>query len=148
MAASSERSDPGVHVAAADLLSRAAYALDEREDAMLSACFSHDAVFSLRVAGGELVGPFTGREAIMGLMRSAWESQTDQRRHLVSNIFYPGDATPTVSGAIVVISYLTLIATEAGDSRLLSAGVYRDELTAGDAGWQISRRHLDLDKAY
>lgn len=141
--------DASDRAAIAELLARAAYALDEREDAMLSACFSEDACFSLRIAGGELVGPFEGREAIMGLMRGAWESQTDKRRHVVSNVFYAEGGEPAQrAGAVVVRSYLTLLATENGESHLLSAGVYRDEVLAGADGWQLVRRHLDLDKAY
>ena len=45
-------------LAIAELMSRAAYGLDMRELEMLSSCFAQDAVFTMRIAGGDLVGPF------------------------------------------------------------------------------------------
>ena len=53
--------------AIAELMSRAAYGLDMRELEMLSSCFAQDAVFTMRIAGGDLVGPFEGRAGIMEL---------------------------------------------------------------------------------
>ena len=148
MATATPAPDVAARAAIEDLLSRAAFALDEREDAMLSACFAEDAVFSLRIAGGDLIGPFEGREGIMGLMRGAWEEQTDARRHVVSNVFYPPAAEATVSGAIPVVSYLSLFATENGEVQLLCTGVYRDEVIVDANRCELVRRHLDLEKAY
>lgn len=131
-------------LAISDLLSRAAYALDEHNVEDLAECFSPEASFSLRVAGGELVGPFEGRDQIMGLMTGAMEQQTDQRRHMVSNLFF-GDSP---AGVVQVCSNLTLLATEGGRTTLLSAGVYRDEVEKQGGRWRLSRRHLDLDSPY
>ena len=126
-----------------ELLSRAAYAYDERDVGMLEDSFTEDASFSMRIAGGDLVGPFEGREAIMKLMTDSMESQSDVRRHVVSNIFFDesGDSP-------VAISNLTLMATENGEIQLLSAGVYKDTVVNLDGVWRVSRRHLDLDKGY
>ena len=126
-----------------ELLARWAYAYDERDVAMLANCFTEDAHFSMRIAGGDLVGPFEGREAIMGLMTGAMEEQTDVRRHVVSNIFFEEG-----EGTIKVISNLTLFATENGEIQLLSAGVYRDEVVEQGGTWRLVKRHLDLDKGY
>ncbi len=131
-----------------DLLSRAAFALDEQEDAILAACFAEDAVFSLRIAGGDLIGPFEGRDGIMGLMRGAWEEQTDKRRHVVSNVFFPPADKAATAGAIPVVSYLSLFATEHGEAQLLCTGVYRDEVIVDGSRCELVRRHLDLEKAY
>lgn len=70
-----------------ELLTRAADSFDEREIDMLAASFAADASFSMRVAGGDLIGPFESREGIMQLMTGAMVEQTDKRRHVVSNIF-------------------------------------------------------------
>ena len=134
----------GDRLAIGELLSRAAYALDAREVDNLSACFAEEASFSLRIAGGDLVGPFEGREAIMGLMTGAMAEQTDQRRHVVSNLFFGEVATDSAR----VLSNLTLLATEGGRTALLSAGVYRDEVVRRDGSWCLLRRHLDLDSPY
>lgn len=126
-----------------ELLSRAAYAYDERDEAMLAACFANAAEFSMRIAGGDLVGPFVGRDGIMTLMTNSMAEQTDVRRHVVSNIFFDE------SGEVpVAVSSLTLFATENGAIELLTAGVYRDAVVEEDGQWRILDRHLELDKPY
>ena len=126
-----------------ELLSRSAYGFDEQQLDMLEACFTEDAVFSIRIAGGDLMGPFVGREAIMDLYRNSIESQTDVRRHVVSNIFFESE-----DGDPVVISNLTLMATEKGEIKLLTAGIYRDTIRITAEGWRLLNRHLDLDRPY
>ena len=134
-----------VPAAVNELLARAAFALDERRDEMLARCFTTDATFTLRIAGGDLIGPFEGRDGIMGLMRGAWAEQKDVRRHVVSNAFIDARAD---DGTLTVVSYLTLLSTANGEITLVSAGVYRDDVVAGSDGWQLRRRHLDLDRPY
>ena len=125
-----------------ELLARAAYAYDERDTDMLAACFAEDGEMSIRIAGGDLMGPFSGREAIMGLMTGSMAEQTDVRRHVISNLFFVDDDGP------VAISNLTLFATEDGEIRLLSAGLYRDRVKQVDGRWCLANRHLDLDRGY
>lgn len=129
-----------------ELLSRAAYALDERDLDMLAASFAADAGFSMRIAGGDLIGPFETREGIMELMTGAMAEQTDKRRHVVSNIFFPAEAG--AGEGVTVVSNLTLFATENGEIALLSAGVYHDRVVKREGAWQLLQRHLDLDKSY
>ena len=127
-----------------ELLSRAAYALDERDVDMLSACFSEEANFTMRIAGGDMIGPFEGRESIMKLMTDSMDQQTDKRRHVVSNIFFESSEGNNVS----VVSNLTLFATENEEIQVLSAGVYHDQVVKRDNNWELHQRHLDLDKSY
>lgn len=127
-----------------ELMSRAAYGLDMRELEMLADCFASDAVFTLRIAGGDLIGPFEGREGIMELMKGSMEEQTDQRRHNVSNLFFEEEGNKSA----VVVSNLTLFATENGEVRLITTGVYRDKVALSADGWQLQQRHLDLDLPY
>ncbi len=129
-----------------ELLARAAYALDERDVEMLAASFAANASFSMRIAGGDLIGPFESREGIMQLMTGSMAEQTDKRRHVVSNIFFPAD-TGAEEG-IAVVSNLTLFATENGAISLLTAGVYHDRVVRGEGGWELLQRHLELDKSY
>lgn len=136
----------GEKLAIHELLSRAAYALDERDLEMLAASFATDAGFSMRIAGGDLIGPFETREGIMALMTGAMAEQTDKRRHVVSNIFFPAD--PGSEAGIPVVSNLTLFATENGVISLLTAGVYYDRVIEREGVWQLLQRHLELDKSY
>ena len=126
-----------------ELLAKWAYAYDERDVAMLENCFTAGASFSMRIAGGDLVGPFEGREAIMALMTGSMDEQTDVRRHVISNIFFDESAEVTT-----VVSNLTLVATQNGEIELLTAGVYRDEVVEEEGAWRVSRRHIELDKPY
>ena len=80
----------------------------------------------------------------MKLMTDSMAEQTDQRRHVVSNIFFEGER----EGNPVVVSNLTLMATENGEIQLLSAGVYRDTVCRVNGDWQILDRYLELDKPY
>lgn len=130
--------------AISELLSRAAFAYDEKDIEMLSASFSVDAQFTMRIADGDLVGPFEGREGIMKLMIDSMDQQTDKRRHVISNIFFESSQDNNVS----VVSNLTLFATENGEIQLLSAGVYHDSVVKINDNWEVYRRHLDLDKSY
>jgi 3-phenylpropionate/cinnamic acid dioxygenase small subunit len=127
-----------------ELLSRAAYALDVRDLDMLAASFAEHASLSMRIGGGDLIGPFENREGIMKLMTDSMAEQTDQRRHVVSNIFFDG----LRDGHPVVVSNLTLLATENGEIALLSAGIYRDVIIEVDGQWQILERYIELDKNY
>ncbi len=127
-----------------ELLSRSAYGLDVRDVDLLASTFAESANFSMRIGGGDLVGPFETRTGIMKLMTDSMEEQTDQRRHLVSNIFFDGEE----GGHPVVVSNLTLIATENGEIALISAGVYRDTVCYEDGEWRILNRYLELDKPY
>lgn len=127
-----------------ELLSRAAYGLDVRDLDLLANSFGEDAKFSMRIGGGDLVGPFETREGIMKLMTDSMAEQTDQRRHVVSNIFFDGEQNNNP----VVVSNLTLMATENGEIELLSAGVYRDVVSRDSGEWQILDRYLELDKPY
>jgi SnoaL-like domain len=127
-----------------ELLARGSYAYDERDLALLEDCFTPEASLSMRIAGGDLIGPFEGRDAIMGLNSGAMAEQSDVRRHVISNIFFDENEPETT-----VVSFLTLIATEDGQTRVLSAGVYRDTVVADASGrWRIARRHIELDNGY
>ena len=130
--------------AISELLSRAAFAYDEKDIEMLSASFSVDAQFTMRIADGDLIGPFEGREGIMKLMIDSMDQQTDKRRHVISNIFFESSQDNNVS----VVSNLTLFATENGEIQLLSAGIYHDSVVKNNDNWEVYRRHLDLDKSY
>ena len=134
---------PEDRFAISEVLYRMAYYYDAGRLDELSACFAEDAVMSMQIAAGDMVGPFEGRDSIMELYRSAKSSQNDVRRHDITNIFFDG-----TGDALSVTSYLTLFATEGSETRLLTTGVYRDQATQINGDWKISRRHIDLDSAY
>jgi uncharacterized protein (TIGR02246 family) len=123
---------------------RWALAYDENDPDTMADCFTADAVLTLRIADGDLVGPFDGREAIMGLMKNSLDSQTDQRRHVTTNIIIRHEDGQSA----VTESYLTILAVEDGVLRALSSGKYQDELRNEDGQWRLSKRHIALDLPY
>ena len=129
--------------AISEVLNQMAYYYDEGHLDALAACFADDAIMSMQIAGGDMVGPFEGRDNIMELYRGANSTQTDVRRHDITNIMF--DAS---GDTLSVISYLTLFATEHGETKLLTTGVYRDQVAQVGDEWKITRRHIDLDSAY
>ncbi|WP_216829874.1 nuclear transport factor 2 family protein [Alkalihalobacterium elongatum] len=127
-----------------ELLNRSAYGYDERDIEMLEACFTSDAEMSIRIDGGDLIGPFTGKNEIMKLMTDSMTSQTDKRRHIITNIFFESES----KDAAKVISNLSLYSIENGEIKLISSGVYRDEVVKIDGEWRLKKHHLDLDLPY
>ncbi len=126
-----------------ELLGRAAYAYDERDMDALGSSFDLHAAMTMRIARGDLIGPFEGRAGIMQLMTNSMAQQTDVRRHVISNIFFESTGEQPV-----VISNLTLLATQDGVASLLATGVYRDTLVEDSGIWRIRSRHVELDSSY
>ena len=131
-------------LSAHELLARAAYGLDEHDLAALGACFAPEAEFHMRIAGQDPIPPFVGHEAIMGLFKGAMDSQTDKRRHVISNAFF------TEEGAehCAMVSNLTLFGTENGQPRLICTALYRDRLVRREGHWLIRERRIELDSSY
>lgn len=128
-----------------ELLAKVSAAIDDHAIQNIISLFTENATFSIRIAGGDLIGPFEGRDSIISMMDTALSAQSDKRRHLVSNIFFgPRDQ----EGTVVVSSNLTLLSTEHGEITLLSAGVYHDRVQQVNGDWKLFSRHLDLDKSY
>jgi hypothetical protein len=124
-----------------ELLGRAAYAFDERKLDMLEQCYIADASMLVNITGIGEVGPFEGREAILQLVADTLASQTDVRRHVISNFFFESEGKK----AARVVSSLVVFAVENGEINVIISGIYRDDVVKSDGDWQISNRRLDLD---
>jgi 3-phenylpropionate/cinnamic acid dioxygenase small subunit len=127
-----------------DVLHRVAFGFDQRKLDMVEASFAENATMSMRIADGELIGPFEGRSAIMQLMSDTLAIQEDQRRHVISNVLIDSGEGNTLS----VSSYLSLLSIENNQIKVISSGIYSDEITQANGEWKLTKRHLDLDLAY
>ncbi|NIP14113.1 MAG: nuclear transport factor 2 family protein [Pseudomonadales bacterium] len=136
--------DTAVRLAIHDLLGRSAYALDERHVEMLEGTFTEDASFELDIEGVEGTMSFEGREAIMGLITDSMAEQTDQRRHVVTNVFFEDVAEERAK----LVSNITITSVEHGQIRLVTSGLYRDEVLLKGGEWRIHRRRIELDMPY
>ncbi len=128
----------------AELLARSAYGLDAKNLDTLEACFTQSATFTLAIEGVAEVSQFSGRDEIMGLFKGALDVQTDERKHVISNIWYADES----DNAATVVSYLSLFATENGLTILVTTGLYTDKVVKQDGRWLIEGRDLKLDRPY
>jgi len=124
-----------------ELLARTTFGLDQRDPGMIEACFSKDAVFELEIKGTEVIPPFVGRKAIMKLMTDTMNSHGEDRRHVVSNIFFESEADNEAS----VVSSLVAFQAEHGKIGVMTSGIYRDRVIKVHDDWKISVRRLSLD---
>lgn len=127
-----------------ELLARSAFGLDAKDLQLLEGCFTEQAKFTLIIQGVAEVSLFEGRDEIMGLFEGALEAQTDERKHVVSNIWYEQEG----EDAAVVVSYLSLFATENGETNLITTGVYKDRVEKVSGNWLVADRNLQLDRPY
>ena len=127
-----------------ELLARSAYALDERDLALLESCFAANARMVVDVAGGTGPAHFDGRDAIMGLMRDSMAAQQDKRRHVTTNTMF----LAKTGGEIALVSNLTLTSVENGAIRLVTSGLYRDRVRKEGGRWILIERRIDLDMPY
>lgn len=124
---------------------RAAWGYDENDVDLIAAQFAEDAVLTMQIGReGDVIGPFAGREAIRKLHADSLVSQTDQRRHNVSNVIIDAESADAAS----TLANLTLLSIENGAIRVLSSGFYRDEFTRDGDAWRIATRHIYLDLPY
>ncbi|WP_114424360.1 nuclear transport factor 2 family protein [Nocardioides houyundeii] len=126
-----------------ELANRYSLAYDTADLDTLESVFTEDATFSMVIAGGDKIS-FGPRDAIMKLMGDSLSSQTDQRRHVNTNLIVEG----TEGGVTRTKHYLTLMGTENGAITLLSAGLYSSEIVEDGGRLRFKTLHLDLDKAY
>ena len=123
-----------------NLFAKYAYANDVRDMAIMESCFTEDATFALQIAGGPELGPFEGREAVLGFIRPSLEAQTDLRRHVMSNYRVPGGEKAD--------AYLSLIVTDNGVTELKSAGLYECEVAEDGGDLRFRRMNLALDNGF
>ena len=127
-----------------ELLGKVAIALDQKNLDAIEECFAADATMTLTIAGQDAIPPFEGRDAIMALMKGAVDAQTDERRHVISNICFHEEGDDMAR----VVSYLTLCATENGEVALVSTGIYNDQVVRDGENWRLANRNLHLDRPY
>ena len=103
-----------------------------------------DAEFTIVITGGDTIGPLQGRDAIVEFCSTTVNAQTDQRRHVITNIRL-GPETDTEAE---VTAILTLIVVTDGALEVKSSGLYRTRAVLDGDRWRFARMHLTLDLAF
>jgi Ring hydroxylating beta subunit. len=127
-----------------ELLAKAAYGFDEGDIPMLENVFTEKSIFVINIAGEEGEAVYKGYKAIMDLQIDALKVQTDKRRHVVTNTFFTKESDNQAS----TISNVLITSVEDGVIRLVTSGIYRDEVVLEEGQWKIASRYLDLDMSY
>jgi len=128
-----------------EALSKYTWGYDEGDFDMLADSFTEDATSGGKVSGSDVKwGPMKGRAEIVSILKGIRETQTDQRRHCVSNFLF---ITQTESAASFRC-YLNLVSAEKGKPRLITGGYYEiDAVKQGDV-WRMSRLDGVLDAPF
>ena len=117
---------------------------DERDRELLGGCFTADGTWEGHVMGVDSVGPFVGRDAIVEFLTGFWDEQTDQRRHIFTNVV----VSDLSESSAVAHAYLMLTASTNGEMTPVTNGPYRFELRLDDGVWRISRLAAGFDAPF
>ena len=127
-----------------ETLNRYAWGYDSRDLTLMGNSFAVEGSFDIQLEGSEGWGPYKGRQAIVDWLAEIMESQTDQRRHCVTNIIFREIGASTA----LVDSYLILTAVENGELRVVCTGTYHDQMVQEDGQWLIKHKTLKLDNPF
>jgi hypothetical protein len=115
-----------------------AWSMDSKEFELFDEVFSEEATFVVSIAG-EVAASFEGRGPLVDFIRTTTIEQTDQRRHVITNIRLAGSkATST----------LTLLVVDSGELILKSCGVYAVDLVQENGEWRFGAMDLALDLGF
>lgn len=117
---------------------------DLRDLDLVESCFTEDASFTIHIAGAGSVGPLQPRKEIVAFFRDALTTQTDQRRHVLTNFRYLEDTEHQAR----ITAYLSLLVTDNGQTVLKSAGIYETEVVRDGGDWRFHSMVLSLDSPF
>ncbi len=134
----------GDRLAVAERVYLYAWGYDERDRDLLADCFTEDGTWEGRIMGTDSVGPFVGRAAVVDFLTAFWDEQTDQRRHLFTNV-----VVSDLNGSTgLAHAYLQLTASTGGQMRPVTNGPYRLEMRKDAGIWRISRLAAGFDAPF
>jgi hypothetical protein len=128
----------------AERVHRYGWGYDERDRALLADCFTADAVWEGSIMGGDTVGPFEGRDAVTAFLVDFWATQTDQRRHIFTNVV----VDDLRGSSAVAHAYLLLTASSQATMTPVTTGPYRLTLRKEDGVWRIDRLTAGFDAPF
>jgi hypothetical protein len=123
-----------------EVMSRFLLGVDEQDADLVRSTLAEDARNSMFLDGQEMSPP-PGREGIVGYLEAFWRTQTDRRRHVLSNAILEAESP---AGSVISF-YLTLYATKDRRLRPVATGKYRVRFTGDDGAARIQNVELVLD---
>jgi hypothetical protein len=117
--------------------------MDIKDFALTRDTFAADATFTLNIKGTPAIEPIRGAQAIGDFIETTTRAQTDQRRHVITNIRHVDE-----NGIHVAYGYLSLLVTDDAGLIAKATGIYRSEIVEEDGGLRFGNMHLDLDSGF
>lgn len=142
-----ETADPAQvadRLAIAECVHRYGWGYDERDRGALGGCFTDDGIWEGSIMGVDTIEPHVGRDAVVEFLTSFWAIQTDQRRHIFTNVVVTG-----ITGS-TALAHAYLLLTAAGDAVMapVTTGPYRLEMRKVDGIWRIARLVAGFDAPF
>jgi len=128
------------HEAIYQLYARYAAGMDSRRFELTRETFASNARFSLNIKGTEAMPPIDGKQEIGDFIETTTREQSDQRRHVISNV-----RTSQEDGSEVAYAYLSLFVTTDDGLTVQCTGQYRSEIVEEDGELRFGHMQLDLD---
>ena len=122
------------------VMSRFLLGVDEQNADWMRAALTEDAENAM-ILDGERIALPPGRDGIVGYIQEFWKTQTDRRRHVLSNAIVESESPD----AAVVSFYMTLYATKDRKLRAVATGRYRVQFVVRDGRGWMRRVDLTLD---
>lgn len=128
----------------AERVHRYGWGYDERNREQLADCFTADGVWEGCITGTDKIGPFEGREAVVAFLTDFWTVQTDQRRHIFTNVIVDGLSADRA----VAHAYLLLTASTDGTMTPVTNGPYRLVMHKDHGVWRIAHLIAGFDAPF
>lgn len=115
-----------------------AWSMDGRELHRLDDVFAEGSAFVGSFPGGAF--DFQGKAELVGFITDTTNGQTDQRRHVITNIMLESETRARAN--------LTLVVVDGGEVEVKTTGVYTVDLVEEAGGLRFERMQLDLDAGF
>jgi len=121
------------------LFANYAWSMDSKEFELFDEVFAESATFVVSIAG-TVAASFEGRGPLVDFIRTTTLEQTDQRRHVITNVRLAGDDKATAT--------LTLLVVDNGELIVKSCGVYSVDLVQENGELRFGAMDLALDLGF
>ncbi|GGN38831.1 nuclear transport factor 2 family protein [Streptomyces fuscichromogenes] len=124
-------------------VARYAHALDELNPSELEAVLAENTTWTFTMPGQGVLGPVTGRAAVLDFIRDGHAAQSGRVRHHLGHVV----VTATDAATAEVRAYLLQTRNTGESIQIISTGVYTFGMRQSDGEWRIAELTLTLDNA-
>lgn len=129
-----------------DTVAQYCWGYDNGDFEMLAGSFTAEGTTSGKVSHSDAAwGPTVGSQAIAEMLSEIRRTQSDQRRHTTHTFRFENQTETSAD----LHCYVTIISTEAGETKTLTAGCYHASMVKeSDGQWRMADLTALLDSAF